>query len=114
MLYIPGSTLDSSSKVEHLARAMVTMHALCKKLESEDAAEGLEGVVSLSSSYRTDLYLRSFIQAYSIQTSLHLSLSSIISLQYKLRILVSFRRSYSLKIQRTSLAQARTVVNTKT
>ncbi len=46
--YIPGSSLDANTKVEHLARTMVTMYSLCKKLQRDDAGESLEGVVSLS------------------------------------------------------------------
>ncbi|XP_028406963.1 uncharacterized protein LOC114529377 isoform X2 [Dendronephthya gigantea] len=45
--YIPGSSLEESTKMNHLSRAMITMHGLCKKLENEDSGESLEGVKEL-------------------------------------------------------------------
>ena len=47
LLYVPGSSLEASSKLDYLARAVGVMHSLCKKLElEEDSGESLEGVVS--------------------------------------------------------------------
>ena len=55
LVYVPGSSMDENSKVENLATAMVIMHGLCMKMESEDAAESLEGVVSVSYNFITQI-----------------------------------------------------------
>lgn len=47
LLYVPGSTLEASSKLDYLSRGVGIMHSLCKKLEiEEDSGDSLEGVVS--------------------------------------------------------------------
>ena len=47
LLYVPGSTLEASSKLDYLSRGVGIMHSLCKKLEvEEESGDNLEGVVS--------------------------------------------------------------------